>query len=135
MIRCAQDVHAECENAGDLGELAGSSQSCSPMYKEQDQTVVYFCVVLQGNMAVGLKSSEGKSLKKSPPRIDNCEAIRSPKEHLAQIIWTIGKKRYLNTAHNKKIAEKVSIDNLRRCPSFLTLDAYVRSSIFKLPAA
>ena len=62
MIRCAQDVHAECEKAGDLGEVAGSSQSCSPMHQEQDQTVVNFCDVLQGNMAVGLKSSEGKGL-------------------------------------------------------------------------
>ena len=75
------------------------------------------------------------SLNKSPPRIENCEAIKSPKEHLGQLVWSIGKKRYLNTAHNKKIAEKISIDNLRRCPSFLTFDAYVRSSIFKLPAA
>lgn len=72
-------------------------------------------------------------LKKSPPRIENCETINSPKEHLTKLIWSIGKKRYLNTAHNSKIAEKVTIDNLRRCQSFKSFDDYVRSSIFKLP--
>lgn len=75
------------------------------------------------------------SLKKIPPRIENCEAIKSPKEYLAKLIWLDSKKRYLNTVHNTKIAEKVSIENLRRCSSFLTLDAYVRSSIFKPPVA
>lgn len=73
------------------------------------------------------------NLKKLPPRIENCEIINSPKEHLTKLIWSIGKKRYLNTAHNRKIAEKVSIDNLRRCQSFKAFDDYVRSSIFKLP--
>jgi hypothetical protein len=70
-------------------------------------------------------------LKKPPPRIENCEAIKSPKEYLAQVVWSIGKTRYLNTAHNERIAERVSIDNLRRCSSFLELDAYIRTSIFK----
>lgn len=74
-------------------------------------------------------------LQKSPPRIDNCEAINSPKEHLSKMIWSIGKKRYINTTHNKKISEKISIENLRRCPSFASFDAYVKSSIFKLPSA
>ena len=60
MIRCAQDVYAECEKAGDSGELAGSSQSCLPLYQEEDQRVVNFRDVLQRKMAVGLKSSEGK---------------------------------------------------------------------------
>ena len=60
MIRCAQDVHAECENAGDSGELAGSLQSCLPLHQEEDQRVVNFRDVLQGKMALGLKYSEGK---------------------------------------------------------------------------
>lgn len=33
-----------------------------PMLKEEDQTVVNFRDVLQGKMAMGLKSSEGKGL-------------------------------------------------------------------------
>ena len=71
-------------------------------------------------------------LKKTPPRISNCEAITSPKEHLERLVWSIGRKRYLNTTHNNKISMKVSIANLRRCSSYRPLDNYIVSSIFKL---
>lgn len=74
-------------------------------------------------------------LKKAPPRIEDCESIKSPKEHLAKLVWSLGRKRYLNTAHNKKISAKISVENLRRCPSYRPLDEYIRSTIFKLPVA
>ncbi|MEH6458820.1 DUF4276 family protein [Chitinimonas sp. JJ19] len=72
------------------------------------------------------------SLKIKPKRINDCESIKSPKEHLENLVWSAEKKRYLNTTHNKKIAEKTSIDNFRRCHSFIAFDEYVKKSIFKL---
>lgn len=69
------------------------------------------------------------NLKRKPKRIGNCESISSPKEHIAKLIWRIGKKRYLNTAHNKKIAENISLDNFKRCNSFLPLDEYIRDNL------
>lgn len=74
------------------------------------------------------------SLSKSPPRIKDCEAIRSPKEHLSKLVWSLGRKRYLNTRHNGRLSAKVTLDSLRRCPSYIPFDNYVRSSIFGLPA-
>ncbi|NVO00043.1 MAG: DUF4276 family protein [Geobacteraceae bacterium] len=71
-------------------------------------------------------------LKAPPKKIINCEQVQSPKEHLAGLVWTLGKKRYLNTVHNKKISEKIVIENLRRCPSFKPLDDYIETTIFKL---
>jgi len=69
------------------------------------------------------------NLKKKPKHISNCEEIKSPKEYLSKLIWSIGKKRYLNTAHNKKIAENTTLDSLRRCDSFLPLDEYIQENI------
>lgn len=70
------------------------------------------------------------SLKKCPKRYSNCEAVRSPKEEIARLVWTLTHKRYLNTVHNVRIAKLASLMNLRRCPSFLPLDGYVGSQIF-----
>jgi hypothetical protein len=71
----------------------------------------------------------------TPPKIHNCESINSPKEFLRNLVWKHGKKRYLNTTHNKKISERVTIENLRRCSSYKPFDEYVKSTIFKLAAA
>ena len=68
-------------------------------------------------------------LTKTPSKISNCEIIESPKEHLRDIIWALGKKRYLNTTHNQKIARNTSIDNFRRCQSYEPLDKYIREKI------
>lgn len=70
------------------------------------------------------------SLKSTPKRYRNTEQVKSPKEALGQLVWTLGSKRYLNTVHNRRIAEKVSLDNLRRCPSFRILDNYIKKNIF-----
>lgn len=48
----------------------------------------------------------------------NPEKIKSPKEYLRDLVWKMTKKRYLNTIHNKKIAERVSLERLKRCKSF-----------------
>ena len=70
------------------------------------------------------------SLKKAPKKFNSCESVKSPKESLEKIIWTLGKKRYLNTVHNQKIAEKTSLIHLRRCASFVLFDTYVRERVF-----
>jgi hypothetical protein len=70
------------------------------------------------------------SLKKKPKRIPNCEVVLSPKEAIARLIWSMAKKRYLNTVHNLRIAEKTTLVNLRRCSSFLPLDNFLRKKVF-----
>lgn len=64
-------------------------------------------------------------LTKSPKRIADCEAITAPKEYLRGLVWRHGKKRYLNTIHNQKIAKIATVTNLKRCSSFLPLDEYI----------
>ena len=68
-------------------------------------------------------------LKKQPKKIFNCESINSPKEHLRGLVWISGRKRYLNTVHNKKIAEKTSLKNLKRCPSFSQFNDFILERI------
>ena len=69
------------------------------------------------------------SLKKAPKKINNCETISSPKGHLRDIVWHLGKKRYLNTRHNQKIANKSTVTNFLRCKSYKPLDKFIREEI------
>ena len=64
-------------------------------------------------------------LPKTPNQIHDCEEIASPKEYLEDVVWTIGKKRYVNTIHNSKIASLISLANLTRCRSYLPFHNYV----------
>ena len=43
------------------------------------------------------------NLSATPKIRKNLEAIESPKEYLKKLVWRSGKKRYLTTAHNKKL--------------------------------
>lgn len=64
------------------------------------------------------------------PRISNqTETIKSPKEHLRYIVWKSGKKRYMNTTHNKKIATEIPIEKLKNCKSYNNFDKYIRDYI------
>ena len=74
------------------------------------------------------------SLKATPKPYPNCELIQSPKEEIGRLIWTSARKRYLNTVHNQRIAEKASLAKLRRCASFLPFDQYITTNVF-VPAA
>jgi len=69
------------------------------------------------------------NLRKTPKKITNCEAIESPKEYLRGLVWRIGRKRYLNTTHNKKIAEQSDVAHFQRCKSYKPFDKYVRENI------
>lgn len=75
------------------------------------------------------------ALNKIPKKIENCDEVQNPKEHLRDLIWELGKKRYLNTVHNKQISEKVSLLNLRRCNSYHEFDKYIKEKIFRTSTA
>jgi len=68
-------------------------------------------------------------LSKAPKKITDCESIESPKEYLRDLVWRLGKKRYLNTTHNEKLAEITSLINFNRCSSFKKLDKYIKANI------
>ena len=68
-------------------------------------------------------------LKKRLKKINACESISSPKEHLAKIVYEKGKKRYINTLHNKLIARDTTLSNLRRCKSYRPLDKFIKEKI------
>lgn len=69
------------------------------------------------------------SLQKTPKINDDSEAIKSPKEHLKEIVWRCGKKRYINTAHNKKIAKEIDVNKLKKCRSYVKIDDYIVNAI------
>jgi hypothetical protein len=68
-------------------------------------------------------------LNNAPNEIHNVEAIPSPKEYLARLIWDLAKKRYLNTVHNRKISDHLLLKNLRKCSSYKNFDDYMMNSV------
>jgi hypothetical protein len=74
------------------------------------------------------------SLKKLPKRIANCEVVKSPKEHLAALVWSSDRKQYMNTVHNRRISQYTSLENLRRCSSFAAFDQYVTDNFLAVEA-
>ena len=69
------------------------------------------------------------SLKKTPKTISNTEKVKDPKEYLRDLVWKIGKKRYLNTVHNVRIAKECRLIFLRQCRSFKPLDRYITEKL------
>jgi len=69
------------------------------------------------------------NLPKQPKLPGNPESIQDPKEKLAKIIWSCGKKQYVNTIHNKKIAELISIKKLKTCRSFRPYIGFVSRNL------
>ncbi len=70
--------------------------------------------------AMGLKAS---FRIKAPP-----ECIPSPKEYLEDLVskYSSGKKSYINTVHNQKIAEHTSITEiLKKCSTFAPLHKFI----------
>jgi hypothetical protein len=66
-------------------------------------------------------------LKKKIARVNDPEMIIDPKSHLSRLILRGSEKKtiYVNTIHNKRIAEQCSIDNLRQCASFRPLERFL----------
>lgn len=70
-------------------------------------------------------------LREKIPVIPNPEELIDPKKKLGEIIYLrSGKtKRYINSAHNRKIAAELDLDNVRRCASFLPLEKFILGNI------
>jgi len=64
-------------------------------------------------------------LTKAPKLPGQPESIVDPKAKLEDIVWKSGKKRYLNTVHNKKIATAMRITKVNACMSFRPYPIFV----------
>lgn len=65
------------------------------------------------------------NMSKRPKLPGNPEEIMHPKEELRDIVWKETKKRYVNTIHNRKIANASRITILRKCRSFRPYHAFI----------
>lgn len=70
-------------------------------------------------------------LSKEPKLPGNPETLLDPKKRLTEIIWKGGKKRYINTIHNKKIAMAMSIAKAKTCKSFCPYPIFVSKHLKK----
>ena len=70
-------------------------------------------------------------LHESIPVTPNPEELIDPKRKLGEIIYLRSgrTKRYINSAHNIKIAAELDLANVRRCASFLPLEQFVLGNI------
>lgn len=66
-------------------------------------------------------------MKKVPKITRQTHTIASPKEFLEKLVNKNSNSRYVNTIHNSKIAEFVTLDNLMRCPSFVEYPKVLRT--------
>ncbi len=74
----------------------------------------------------GLKLRKAPSIKGLPEQID------SPKEFLGELVHRTsnGEKIYINTKHNEKISQFLSIKKvLNRCPSFSSFYCFIRKHL------
>jgi hypothetical protein len=71
------------------------------------------------------------SLRRPIRRIADPEKIPRPKEYLRDLLFRASGNtlRYVNTIHNSKIADRVSVASLRRCPSFRPLEKFAREHL------
>lgn len=76
------------------------------------------------------------NLRKKPIIKGLPEQINSPKEYLGQLIHQAsnGEKIYINTKHNVRIAEVLSIEEAKRhCPSFIPFYDFIKSAYKSYP--
>ena len=57
------------------------------------------------------------------------KAPKLPKKKLAQIVWASGKKQYINSIHNAKIAKESRIQLVRKCKSFSPFPKFVANHL------
>lgn len=67
-------------------------------------------------------------MRTSPKLPRNPESIEDPKRLLSRIVNQHSKSTYVNTVHNKKIAESIALSSLERCGSFMRYPEFIRSS-------
>ena len=77
-----------------------------------------------------LAIEKAMNLKQKVEKVANPQSIADPKKYLGDLIYLkSGKvKRYL-TSDNPKIAQKVEINNMRRCSSFLPFENFIRTNL------
>lgn len=63
-----------------------------------------------------------------PKQITSPEEIPDPKRHLKKLVRKQYKMPYMNTVHNKKIAEQINVNKIRsKCQSFCELFDFINS--------
>jgi hypothetical protein len=67
------------------------------------------------------------NLSQTPKIRKNPETIASPKEYLRDLVWSLGKKKYVNTIHNVKIAKNIELGKIASCQSFMPLSDFLRT--------
>jgi|SRR5690348_10615519 len=94
----------------------------------------FICIPVEELEAWFLSDPEGiknaLNLYKAPKVKKQPETIIAPKEVLGDFIYSCSNKEkiYINTKHNEKISEHVSIDLMRqKCPSFNSLCEFLSS--------
>lgn len=66
------------------------------------------------------------SLKRKPKCPPSPELVRDPKRYLENLIRVTSEKtkRYVNTIHNVRIADRMSVSSLRKCKAFRPLEQF-----------
>lgn len=67
------------------------------------------------------------NLRKEPKVPTKPENVLDPKKRLGEIVWASGKKQYVNSIHNAKIAKELRIERAKACPSFCPFVEFIRS--------
>lgn len=75
--------------------------------------------------------TQALKLKLAVKKQANPEAIPNPKERLRDVIRerSKGKVTYLNTVHNRRIAAKLRIPEVRRCQSFQPFEEFILKNL------
>lgn len=68
-------------------------------------------------------------LRRDPKLPSRPETLQDPKKKLAQIVWTAGKKQFVNTIHNAKIAKASRISMVKKCKSFRPFPAFAKKHL------
>ena len=64
-------------------------------------------------------------MRRLPKIPRNTERIKDPKEFLESIVKRNSKTNYLNTVHNRRIANALALDEVKRCKSFAQYPEFV----------
>ena len=108
-----------------------SKLSNSPITKK------LICIPIEEIEAWFLSDPEGIKnafkLKRKPNIKGNPENIKSPKEKLGEFVYQCSKENiiYINTKHNQKLADTVSLELMRqKCSSYKQLHDFIESHQF-----
>ena len=71
------------------------------------------------------------NLSKKPKIPKKPELVQRPKEKLRDLVWSYGRKRYLNTIHNSRIAANLKLRNLKICKSFSPYPTFIKDIFAK----